>query len=59
MESDSKRKQCTVVVSNEDEANPAIFKGKWGEDDLPVVDQYNTYLGVEISKDCWIHTERN
>ena len=31
--------------------NPANFKRKWGEDELPIVDQF-TYLGVELSKDC-------
>ena len=31
--------------------NPVNFIWKWGEDKLPIVDQY-TYLGVEISKDC-------
>ena len=31
--------------------NPVNFKWKWGEEELPIVDQY-TYLGVDISKDC-------
>ena len=31
--------------------NPVKFRLKWGEDELPIVDQY-TYLGVEISEDC-------
>ena len=44
-------KECAVVVRNEDKGNPVSFKWKWGEDELPIVDQY-TYLGVEISKDC-------
>ena len=44
-------KKCAVVVCNEDKVNPVNFKRKWGEDELPIVDQY-TYLGVEISKDC-------
>ena len=44
-------KTCAVVVCNEDEVNPVNIKWKWGEDKLPIVDQY-TYLGVEISKDC-------
>ena len=35
-----------VVVYNEDKVNPANFKRKWGEDELPIVDQY-TYLGVD------------
>ena len=30
---------------------PVTFKWKWGEDYLPIVDQY-TYLGVKISNDC-------
>ena len=44
-------KECAEVVCNEDKVNPANFKWKWGEDELPIVNQY-TYLGVEISKDC-------
>ena len=44
-------KKCAVVVCNEDKVNAVTFKWKWGEDGLPIVDQY-TYLGVEISKDC-------
>ena len=51
MESDSERKKCAVVLCNEDKGNPVNFKWKWGEDELPVADQY-TYLGVEISKEC-------
>ena len=31
--------------------NPVTCKSKWGEDYLPIVDQY-AYLGVGISKDC-------
>ena len=42
-------RKCAVVVRNEDKKNPATFKWKWGEDELPIADQY-TYLGVEISK---------
>ena len=35
-----------------DEVNPKIiFSLKWGEDELPIIDQY-TYLGVDTSKDC-------
>ena len=47
-------KKCAVLVCSEDnEVNTVSFKSKWGEDELPIVDQYNTcYLGVEISKDC-------
>ena len=44
-------KKCAVVVCNEDKVNPVNFKWKWGEDELPIIDQY-TYLGAEISKDC-------
>ena len=43
--------KCALVVCNEDKVNPVNFKWKWGEDELPIVDQY-IYLGVEISKDC-------
>ena len=43
-------KKCAVVVCNEDKVNPVTFKWKWGEDELPIADQY-TYLGVEISKE--------
>ena len=42
-------KTCPVVVCNEDKVNPVTFEWKWGEDELPITDQY-TYLGVEISK---------
>ena len=31
--------------------NPVNFKWKWGEDELPILDQC-THLGVEILKDC-------
>ena len=44
-------KKCAVVVCNEDKVDPENFKWKWGEDEVPIVDQY-THLGVEISKDC-------
>ena len=44
-------KTCAVVVCNEDNVIRVNFKWKWGEDELPIVDQY-TYLCVEISKDC-------
>ena len=44
-------KTCAVVVYNEDKVNPVNFKCTWGEDEVPIVDQY-TYLGVDISKDC-------
>ena len=37
-----------VLICNEDNKNPVEFKCKWGEEELPIVDQY-TYLGVEIS----------
>ena len=41
---------CAVVICN-DKVNPVNFKWKWGEDELPIVDQY-TYLGVDTSTDC-------
>ena len=41
-----------VVVCNEDKVDPVNFKWEWGEDELLIVDQY-TYLGVEISNDCF------
>ena len=47
-------KKCAVVavvVYKEDKVNPVNFKRKWGEDELPIVDQY-TYLSIEVSKDC-------
>ena len=43
-------KKCAVVVCNEDKVNPVNFKWKWGQEELPMVDQY-TYLDVEISED--------
>ena len=33
-----------VVVCSEDKVNPVNFRWKWGEDELPIVEQY-TYLG--------------
>ena len=44
-------KKCAVVVCSEEKVSPVTFKCKWGENDLPIVNQC-TYLGVEISKDC-------
>ena len=32
--------------------NPVNFQWKWGEDELPIVEQY-AYLGVDISNDCF------
>ena len=53
-------KKCAVVVCNEEEVNPVNFKWTWGEDELPIVDQY-TNLGVEISKErsrgTYTHTD--
>ena len=43
-------KKCALVVCNEDKVKPITFKWKWGEDELPIADQY-AYLGVDISKD--------
>ena len=54
-------KKCVVVVCNEDKVNLVNFKLKWGENELPMVDQY-TYLGVEISKGLLLgctHSESN
>ena len=53
MDSDNERKTArnsstVVVVCNEDKVNPVTFKWKWGEDELPIADQY-TYLDVEMS----------
>ena len=42
--------KCGVVVHNED-GESGKFSWKWGEEEVPVVDQY-TYLGVDISKYC-------
>ena len=44
-------KKRAVVVYNQDKVNLVTFKWNWGEDELPIVDQY-TYLGVEISEYC-------
>ena len=44
-------KKCARVVGTEHKVNSANFSWKWGEDELPIVDQY-TVLGVEISKYC-------
>ena len=48
---DSEQKKAPEVVCNEDKLKPVTFKWKWGEDELPIADQY-TYLGVEISKNA-------
>ena len=40
-----------MFVRNDYTVNPANFKWKWGEDELPIVHQY-THFGVEIAKDC-------
>ena len=44
-------KKYAVVACNEDRGDPVTFERKWGEDELPIVDQY-THLGVDISTDC-------
>ena len=44
--------KCVVLVCNEDKKSPVEFKWKWGEEELLIVDQQYTYLGVEISKNC-------
>ena len=46
-----KKKVRSSCVRNEDMVNPITFKWEWGEDEIPIVDQY-TYLGGHISKDC-------
>ena len=40
-----------VVVYNEDKVNPVNFKWRWGEHELPIVDQF-MYLGAAVSKYC-------
>ena len=32
--------KCAVLVCKEDKKNPVEFKWKWGEEELPIVDQY-------------------
>ena len=44
-------KTCAVVVCNEDKVNPVTFKCKWGEDEIPIVNQ-QSYLGVKMSNAC-------
>ena len=39
--------KSAILVGNEDKRNPVGFKWKWGEEELPFVNQY-TYLGVKI-----------
>ena len=52
MDSDSEREKTrSIFVCNKDKVNAANLKCKWGEDELPIPDQY-TYLGVEISQGC-------
>ena len=36
--------KCAVLVCNEDKKNPVEFKWKWGEEELPIVDQFNNTL---------------
>ena len=33
-------KKCAVVVCNKDKVNLVTFNWKWGEDELPIADQY-------------------
>ena len=42
-------KKFGVAVCNEDKVNLVTFKWRWGEDELPIADQY-TYFSVEISE---------
>ena len=45
-------KKCAIiVVFKEEKVNPIINSWEWGEEELPVVDQY-AYHGVDISKYC-------
>ena len=44
-------KKYAVVVCIEYKVNPINFSWKWGQDKLPIVDQY-AYVGVETSKYC-------
>ena len=43
----NENKSAIILVCNGDKKDPVEFKWKWGEEELPVVDQC-TYLGVEI-----------
>lgn len=43
--------KCAVMVCNDKNAEEVDFEWKWGDEELPRVDQY-IYLGVEFSKDC-------
>ena len=38
-----------VCLCNKEKVNPVHFSRKWGEDELPIVDQY-TYLGVDTKQ---------
>ena len=38
-------------MCNNDKGNPVTSKLKWGEDELPIADQY-AYLDVDNSKEC-------
>ena len=52
MEGDGERQEMrSSCLCIEEKVDPIKFSWKWGEDELPIVDQY-TYLGVDISKDC-------
>ena len=48
-------KKCAVVVCNEYEVSTKRFSWEWGEDELPIVDEYS-YLGVDIKKQYYWDT---
>ena len=54
-------KKCAVFVRNENKVNAVNLKWKWGEDELPIVNQY-AYLGIEIPNGLFLgctHSEGN
>ena len=46
---------CAVVVCRKYKLDPVIFTWNWGDNGIPIVDQY-TYLGADISKYCFWDT---
>ena len=52
-------KKCAVVACNEDKVDPVNFKWKWGEDELPIVDQYTRTLAKRYRRTALgMHTWR-
>ena len=53
------RVTTNVKKCDEEKESPVIFSWKWGEEELPIVDQY-TYLGVKNDHhpDLGIHTNK-